>query len=996
MSNFRDTLDELFVTKLGYEFVGDALPKPDVAGKENIIAISKEYTFAGVAVVAVECKDRIAEFQKKVISFHKQLFPNAYFIFISNQGKVFDLYNHSTSKKLKPITYDEIGRNTRLFKEKIQFFDVEAAEGVIDLRIKIDKAFETNDKITKKFYDKFKGIHDKLQKAISGIDSKDDKAWYASVMLNRFMFIYFLQKHNAIQNDPNFLLTKFEEVARTGKDYYQDFLLPLFFLGFAKRDNHAEKQAFTQKYGYVKYLNGGLFYPHTIEVKYAKIKVYSAQNDKVFADTVEPAINVDADIIKEILTFLNGYTWYLQTGRSRNENEIDPDVLGYIFEKYINQKELGAYYTKEDITGYIARNCIVPYIIDRLAAPSAPRGGTSFTLPLNSAELITQNADIEQIFLDYLEELDDYETLKFLYKDVLLNLSVLDPSVGSGAFLFAALNVLLPIYQKVIFKLRAFKNPPNRGGQGGVQDEWLQDLIATLNAHSEEYYLTKQIILNNLYGVDIVQEATEICKLRLFLQLVSHLHDVNDIEPLPDIDFNIYAGNSLVGGLSWADLQGNYGMKLFDKDGKALNIDLIKANINLLADLKKNYRNLQQTLTNNHEETELKSIKDQIIRLENTINDSIDIGVSNPFHWFIEYSDIFERGGFDVIIGNPPYVEYSKVKEYELKGYRTLKCGNLYANFIERINGISIPNCYTGLIIPISFSCTKRMELAQNIIKENAKSVWVSHFGERPSKLFEGAEVLLNIIFYQKAKSPSIKYYSTEFIKWFSQDRPNLLKSFRYNEVTKIRTYVIPKFGKAIENNIWEKINKNVSLGQSLLDKSSHKTYYRIGGGRYWKIFTDFQPRFTLNGQAGVSSRENYLYLKNEDFKYTTICSLSSSLFYWYFIITTNCRDLNPSDLQAFPLDLEKIDSIKIQKLNKLGNELMTDYKNTSRIKAKISQKTGNVEYQEFYPRKSKPIIDEIDKLLAEHYGFTAAETAFIINYDLRFRMGSEEEAEEE
>lgn len=264
MSNFRDTLDELFVTKLNYEFVGDELPKPAIDGQENIIAISKEYAATGIDVVVVECKDRITEFQKKVIKHHKVLFPNAYFMFISNQGKVFDLYNNSRSKKFKPITYDEIGRNTRLFKEKIQFFDVETAEGAADLRIKIDKAFETNDKITRKFYDKFKAIHDKLQKAISGIDDKSDKSWYASVLLNRLMFMYFLQKHNAIQNDANFLLNKFDEVARNNEDFYQDFLLPLFFVGFAKRDNHPEKQNFTAKYGYIKYLNGGLFYPHSI------------------------------------------------------------------------------------------------------------------------------------------------------------------------------------------------------------------------------------------------------------------------------------------------------------------------------------------------------------------------------------------------------------------------------------------------------------------------------------------------------------------------------------------------------------------------------------------------------------------------------------------------------------------------------------------------------------------------------------------------------------
>jgi hypothetical protein len=1000
MSNFRDTLDELFVTKLNYEFVGDELPKPSIDGRENIISISKEYAATGVDVVVVECKDRITEFQKKVIKHHKVLFPNAHFMFISNQGKVFDLYNNSSSKKFKPITYDEIGRNTRLFKEKIQFFDVETAEGAADLRIKIDKAFEANDKITRKFYDKFKAIHDKLQKAISGIDDKGDKSWYASVLLNRLMFMYFLQKHNAIQNDTNFLLNKFDEVTNRNEDFYQDFLLPLFFVGFAKRDNHPEKQNFTAKYGYIKYLNGGLFYPHSIEVKYAKIKLYSAQNDKVFADAVEPNIQVDATVLKEILIFLNGYTWYLQTGRSRNENEIDPDVLGYIFEKYINQKELGAYYTKEDITGYISRNCIVPYIIDKLK-PLTPEGG--FSLDANA--LITQNADIEQVFLDYLESINDYETFKFLYKDVLLNLSVLDPSVGSGAFLFAALNVLLPIYQKVVFKLRSFNNlaPPSGrsdGSAGGGADVWLQDLCQTLDAHSEEYYLTKQIILNNLYGVDIVEEATEICKLRLFLQLVSHLHNVNDIEPLPDIDFNIYAGNSLVGGLSWDDLQGNYGMKLFTKEGNAINIDGIKASIQNLTKLKKQYRSQQQALSNHNAEDELKALKDQIIRTENTVNASIDIGVPNPFHWFIEYADIFERGGFDVIIGNPPYVEYSKVKkEYELKGYRTEKCGNLYANFIEKFFKITKNNAWIGIIIPTSSISTDRMTPLQNLLKSNSNKLYLSHFSgdAHPAVLFNGVNLRASIILFQTGKEGKKDIYSTKYLKWYSKEREELFSQIKY---TRINDFLIdgtlPKISTDLEKSILQKIRSNKD-SLSLLFKSGSERLYFYTTPIFWVKAYSFIPYF-WNEKDGekISTQIKVIGVKDIQTRNILIGLFNSTLFFWYWIIYSDIYHLTSREVNTFKLDISMLDEDLKNKISIAVDKLMNDYKSRSIRRTVQYKTTGKVIYDEINPKKSKSIIDEIDRLLGKHYGFTAEETAFIINYDLRFRMGSEGESEEE
>ncbi len=978
MSNYRDTLDELFVSKLGFEYSGTALPIPEIPSKENILRISKEYSANGIDVIVTECKDRIPEFQKQVIKAHKKHFPNSHFLFISNKGKVFDLYNVSTSKKLKPITYNEIERNTRLFKEKIQLFNVDESQGTVDLKIKIEKAFDTNDKVTKKFFDHFEKIHKKLQSAITGIKDKDDVSWYASVLLNRIMFIYFLQKHFVIQNDPKFLITKFDEVEKNGKDYYKDFLLPLFFVGFAKRDTHPEKKAFISKYGSVKYLNGGLFYPHHIEEKYSKIKVCKEENGEAIHDIVEPNIEVDSKILKEILIFLDGYTWYLDSRPMKDEKDINPDVLGYIFEKYINQKELGAYYTKEDITEYIAKNTIIPFILEKLRT-------NGFNAP-EPNKLITENHignPKNNILLDYIEECEDYETLKYIYKDILLPLSVLDPSVGSGAFLFAALNILLPVYQKIVFKLKQFHNRH--------EDDWLKTLCSTLELHSEEYFLTKQIILNNLFGVDIVEEATEICKLRLFLQLASHLPDIQAIEPLPDIDFNIYAGNSLVGGLSWNDLQSTYAMKLFDKEGEKINLEKIKSDISKLSEKKKGYRMKQQE---DSEETDLKNLKTEINKLELKINYAIDIGVQNPLHWFIEYNDIIAKGGFDVIIGNPPYVEYSDArKNYLIKGYQTISTGNLYSFMMERSDKLSNNLTYNSFIVPVSIICTDRMETIQSYLLKQFDKLWVSSFAERPSKLFEGAERNVSILIYHRLRNQvhQAKILSTNYIKWHAEERPNLFDSIQYNDITNLNTdTVIPKLGTKIENSIWEKIGKIKSqIANNLSQRpTEHKIMYRNSGGRYWKIITDFTPYFTIDGKQQISSRESYLYAQNKELKYSVIGALNSSTYFWWYVQNSDTRTNNPSHLKKFPINFNAIDT---RKLLQLSVGLMKDYNSNAAIKTK-NQKTGFTEYAEYYPRLSKSIIDEIDFLLSEHYGFTEEEAEFITNYDLKFRMGGEEE----
>jgi hypothetical protein len=200
-----------------------------------------------------------------------------------------------------------------------------------------------------------------------------------------------------------------------------------------------------------------------------------------------------------------------------------------------------------------------------------------------------------------------------------------------------------------------------------------------------------------------------------------------------------------------------------------------------------------------------------------------------------------------------------------------------------------------------------------------------------------------------------------------------------------------------LENGILRKMQlQNKHLGNFFRPKTPYPVYYRIGGGRYWKIFTNFQPKFTLNGKLSVSSRENYLYLDSEKERDAAIAVLSSSLFFWYFILTTNGRDLNPSDLNEFPIDISSMQKPDLENLALLSKSLMKDYAKNSELKEKTSSLTGKIIYQEFYPRQSKPIIDEIDRALARHYGLSDEELDFIINYDVKYRMGAELEEGDE
>ena len=160
--------------------------------------------------------------------------------------------------------------------------------------------------------------------------------------------------------------------------------------------------------------------------------------------------------------------------------------------------------------------------------------------------------------------------------------------------------------------------------------------------------------------------------------------------------------------------------------------------------------------------------------------------------------------------------------------------------------------------------------------------------------------------------------------------------------------------------------------------------YYRTSGGRYWKVFTDFPPAFKINGKSGQSKAEKSLGVKTPEILEPIIGALSSNLFWWWYTITTDCRNLPTFAIQDFPIPKSMLHD---SQLVELGKRYLEDLRRNSTME--ISQKsTGQTETQSFKIQKSKHIIDDIDHVLAKHYDFTDEELDFIINYDIKYRMG--------
>ena len=530
----------------------------------------------------------------------------------------------------------------------------------------------------------------------------------------------------------------------------------------------------------------------------------------------------------------------------------------------------------------------------------------------------------------------------------------------------------------------------------GVFDDFRQTLSLIEKHPNDRYFILKTIIINNLYGVDIMDEAVEICKLRLFLKLIAQVETFEQIEPLPDIDFNIRAGNTLVGFASLEQvkesMEGDFVSleSLPRVEDDAAHVDRAFQRFRVMqttpggevtAKIKRDLRNRLLKL-----DTELDRYLagEYGVRAEKDRDFKAWLDTHKPFHWFVEFYGIMHNGGFDVILGNPPYLELRQV-DYSPHGFKTGGSGAIHAMCIERSFKLLQPNGAASMIVPLALVSTQRMEPIQQLIEENA-STWYANFAWRPGKLFDTVNRALTIFLATKSGNGNGCTYSTAYQKWNSDTRDDLIPTMMYCEIDRDRpAFWAPKLGCSLEVSILNKILGVRSKMSTFVSKVSNYVYYRTTGGLYWKVFTDFSPAFTRNGQPGRSSRETHFGLADASYVLPAIAVLSSDVFWWWYTITSNLRDLNPSDIQGFPVPASALEDNDI---SELGLSYVRDLKKHSTMLVREQKQTGTTRTQSFKIQKSKPIIDKINNALAKHYDFSAEELDFITSYDIKYRMG--------
>ena len=942
-------------------------------------------------------------------------------------------------------------------------------------------AFDRNS-ISKYFYDLFKAKHAQFSEFIEGLDNVVDKDWYASLMLNRLMFIYFIQRKGFLNGNGNYLKDKLRQVQEeSGKghfhSFYRVFLKRLFHEGLGTPADQRGAD-FDRLLGEIPYLNGGLFDLHELE-----------ENN--------PGIDVSDEAFERLFDFFDAYDWHLDDRPLKNDKEINPDVLGYIFEKYVNQKQMGAYYTKEDITEYISKNTVIPYLLevvwehcsvafsgdeedvwnlleedpDRYIYPAMKKGiiggdgeivpfdnalaeddessvegtikdfvfhvadGERGTLPTETLReyiyrrrtclelrrmladgevktienLVSLNLDIRQFMQDIISTSSGPQLLRAVWHAIAgresghspRGITVLDPTCGSGAFLFAALNILKPLYEACLDRMEGFREDALKLGNQPEKD--FDRILAEIASHpSRSYFVYKSIILNNLFGVDIMAEAVEICKLRLFLKLVSQVDRVHDLEPLPDIDFNIRVGNALVGFATEAQ---------FDESGDLASDESRREEIKMgMVDLAESFDRFRERQT--HQDEEERGNKKMLQQELDCLSSGLDKYLANDygidlsetdaldewreshksFHWLAEFHGVMQGGGFDVVIGNPPYIRTSKIREeYTVLNFDTKSCPDVYAWCLERVLSVSNDHAWTGMIVPLSLSFDKKFSAVRDAYGDSTS--WFSHFGRIPSALFSADVRLPNTIHIAALHRGVGDQFTTRFHRWNAEARPHLFPTLYYSRCTlPLWKNRIPK----LQDGLIHIFEKNLSIsgdnfaGASTSASPTQYVLYFKTLAYNWLAFSYVEPPcYDMENNPIPQPAIGQIFFPSEDERDLNFLILNSKLMYAFWVAVGDSFHVTKWTISNLPICTKGFPEDVRKKLLILAPNLNSAMESALQYKVNAGKRSGN-----YNLAKCRHVTDEVDKILLEHLGLASLWGDLQLFYDQTVKTDFEEGVE--
>ncbi|MGX2984285.1 type IIG restriction enzyme/methyltransferase [Helicobacter sp. 23-1048] len=952
--------------------------------------------------------------------------------------------------------------------------------------------------------------------------------------LNRILFLKLIEanlvrfnpKQNQSINPHRFLNI------RNIKDFQS--LENLFFEVFAKP--HDERDVSSPFFA-MPYLNSSLFNPSKIEQNLIHIRALS--NDKELLPYSEynkksKISNVaKIPLLRYLLDFLDSYDF-----GSGEEYEADTlinaSILGNVFER-INAYKDGSFYTPSAISAYICEENLQQVVVQRFneanpkwqckniadieyeiyreirharntnvkSTPPQPLPqGEGLKNAKNSPSLAEgdKGGGLQSVKIKPHNDKNphnDRESIIAKHIATLKSIKICDPSVGSGHFLVSALNEMIKIYYELgLLDSSILSKELHIIGDELVLSDFTYTKPQSPNEPNHKiqkalFNLKKSIIEHNLFGVDINPNSVEICKLRLWIELLKnsyYLTDSNDgfnenldstihqMQTLPNIDINIKCGNSLISNIdinfSKEKLESQL-KALLNKDRKLGESDEEVAEIkSILDDLKvklpkqiQSYKNATNAYKNETNEDlrglhkrNIESAKEFILSLfvkthpayrefkstlanylksygyggidnatlpnanpkalqeaRKNLNDYLiafnyhkTLGITNEprgfverdfialldsmkayesiskeaksyFEWRFEFPEVLDKNGdfmcFDLIVGNPPYgdllnkaqkdfCQNKKLPKEQWK-YQYADTGDTYKLFIEKGFNLIKQHGNLAYIVPLSITSSKSNIDLHKMLLENCEFIRVSSYGDRPAKVFPSAEQKVSVISIIKTLSPTKELFTTQVNKRYSsQTLKELIEAQQFiNSIEFVREGAFCKISLPIEKVIMKKLYAQKQTLKSFM-KGKERIYYRTSGNRYYNLFTNYSTK---------STKENSFEVKNSN---AIVALMTSNLFYWFRSAYSNHRDSYMHEFERFPIP--KLNKQILANLAKLGKKLQADIEKKSNFTS-----TGTKEYR---LRKSKHIIDEIDRLICPLYDLTQEEMDFIINYEIEFR----------
>ena len=397
-----------------------------------------------------------------------------------------------------------------------------------------------------------------------------------------------------------------------------------------------------------------------------------------------------------------------------------------------------------------------------------------------------------------------------------------------------------------------------------------------------------------------------------------------------------------------------------------------------------------------------------------------------PFHWKIDFEKVLAGGGFDVVVGNPPYVEDRNYSEIDLKiiksskkvkrrrkrvkkplFYHSRDCGNTHAYFIERSIKLLKQKGRFGFIVPLALVSTDRMKHIREFIHGNSSDVKYYNFDDRPGKIFSGLEHCRATIVVTGKGTGVEKITTSKYHRWFTKDRSKLFEDLKTTEwgIVSLED-TIPKIGTKIEISILDKLQQKSdekTIGDSIEDEGTMIWYHNAP--QYWihAHTQDYLPMveyfdgYKEDSKTGEKIPNNLVETKISshykplilDPQNSSIINglLNSSLFYWWFVIWSDGRDLLKKHIESFYIDVGKFPEDLKEKLEPLVHELMERYDENSNIKINQRSEGYVIKIKEIIPSKSFRIIDQIDDVFADYFEFTEEQKDFIKKFDIEFRI---------